>query len=428
MNCTKEDMLLYAVTDRAWTGEKTLIEQVKEALDGGITFLQLREKELGEEEFLRAAKDMKALAAAYHVPFIINDNVELALAVGADGVHVGQEDMEAGKAREKLGPDKIIGVSAHSVEEAIEAEKNGADYLGAGAVFSTSTKGDAGALSMETLKAICSSVSIPVVASYRRNQGREYLISEGNRSGRSCYCFRNFCSEKYQRGLCPATQSGKGNGGGMKNMDIEGAIFDVDGTLLDSMGYWEHLGDEYLLSRQIQPPENLANLLASMTLLEAAEYFKKHYGITDEAEEMIKDFDQLMAGHYREEIPEKEGVRQVLEDLQERQIPMYIATATQRPMVEAALKRTGLDRYFQGMITCQEAGESKRNPLIYQIARERLGTKKEKTAVFEDAVFAAQTAKKDGFFLVGIYDIWEPQPELLKKTADIYLKTWSEWK
>ena len=214
----------------------------------------------------------------------------------------------------------------------------------------------------------------------------------------------------------------------MKKMDIEGAIFDVDGTLLDSMGYWEHLGDEYLLSRQLQPPENLANLLASMTLLEAAEYFKKHYGITDEAEEMIKDLDQLMAGHYREEIPEKEGVRQVLEDLQKRQIPMYIATATQRAMVEAALKRTGLDRYFQGMITCQEAGESKRNPLIYQIARERLGTKKEKTAVFEDAVFAAQTAKKDGFFLVGIYDIWEPQPELLKKTADIYLKTWSEWK
>ena len=164
MNCTKEDMLLYAVTDRAWTGEKTLLEQVKEALDGGITFLQLREKELGEEEFLREAEDMKTLAAAYHVPFIINDNVELALAIGADGVHVGQEDMEAGKVREKLGPDKIIGVSAHSVEEAVKAEKSGADYLGAGAVFSTSTKVDAGALSMETLKAICSSVSIPVVA------------------------------------------------------------------------------------------------------------------------------------------------------------------------------------------------------------------------------------------------------------------------
>ena len=214
----------------------------------------------------------------------------------------------------------------------------------------------------------------------------------------------------------------------MKSLDIEGAIFDVDGTLLDSMGYWEHLGDEYLLSRQIQPPENLANLLASMTLLEAAKYFKDRYGIQDEAEEMIKDFEKLMEGHYREDIPEKEGVRQVLEDLQERQIPMYIATATQRPMVEAALKRTGLEKYFQGMITCQEAGESKRNPLIYQIARERLGTQKERTAVFEDAAFAAQTARKDGFFLVGIYDVWEPEQELLKKTADIYLRTWSEWK
>ena len=164
MNCTRKDMLLYAVTDRSWTGEKSLMEQVKEALDGGITFLQLREKNLGEEELFREAKDMKALAAAYHVPFVINDNVELALAIGADGVHVGQEDMEAGKVREKLGPDKILGVSAHSVEEAIEAEKKGADYLGAGAVFSTSTKKNAGALSKETLEAICRSVSIPVVA------------------------------------------------------------------------------------------------------------------------------------------------------------------------------------------------------------------------------------------------------------------------
>ena len=143
---------------------------------------------------------------------------------------------------------------------------------------------------------------------------------------------------------------------------------------------------------------------------------------------MIRDFDRLMAVHYQQDIPEKEGVRQVLEELKEREIPMYIATATQRPLVEAALVRTGLNGYFQGMITCQEAGKSKREPLIYQIAREKLGTDKEKTAVFEDAVFAARTAKKEGFFLVGIYDVWEPEQELLKKTADIYLKTWSEWK
>ena len=113
---------------------------------------------------------------------------------------------------------------------------------------------------------------------------------------------------------------------------------------------------------------------------------------------MIKDFDQLMAGHYREEIPEKEGVRQVVEDLQKRQIPMYIATATQRSMVEAALKRTGLDRYFQGMITCQEAGESKRNPLIYQIARERLGTKKRENGSFRGCGFCSPDSQERWFF------------------------------
>lgn len=164
MNCTRESMLLYAVTDRAWAGDRTLEQQVEEALKGGITFLQLREKRLGQEEFLEEARRIKALAAFYHVPFVINDNVDIAAAIDADGVHVGQEDMEAGQVRKKLGPSKIIGVSAHTVEEALRAEKMGADYLGVGAVFSTSTKGDAKVLRREELKAICQAVSIPVVA------------------------------------------------------------------------------------------------------------------------------------------------------------------------------------------------------------------------------------------------------------------------
>lgn len=170
MNCAEKRemvrraLLLYAVTDRSWVGEKTLYEQVKASLNGGITLLQLREKEMPYEDFLREAKDMKALAASYGVPLMINDNVDLALAVDADGVHVGQSDMEAGSVREKLGRDKIIGVSARTVLEALRAEKAGADYLGVGAVFSTSTKEDADVIAWETLKEICQSVSIPVVA------------------------------------------------------------------------------------------------------------------------------------------------------------------------------------------------------------------------------------------------------------------------
>ena len=164
MNCAEQDLLLYAVTDRHWLHGRTLHEVVKESLDGGVTFLQLREKDLDEARFLDEAKDIKTLCHAYGVPFLINDNVDIALAVDADGVHVGQSDMEALDVRRKLGPDKIIGVSAQTVEQALLAEKHGADYLGVGAVFPTGSKDDADDVSYDTLKAICRAVSIPVVA------------------------------------------------------------------------------------------------------------------------------------------------------------------------------------------------------------------------------------------------------------------------
>ncbi len=164
MKSDKRDLLLYAVTDRAWLGEKTLYEQVEEALLGGATMIQLREKEMDDEDFLREAFEIKDLCRKYKVPFLINDNVEVALKCGADGVHVGQSDMEAGLVREKIGADMILGVSAHTIEQALAAESRGADYLGVGAVFSTSTKSDANAVSYETLRAICKAVKIPVVA------------------------------------------------------------------------------------------------------------------------------------------------------------------------------------------------------------------------------------------------------------------------
>ena len=164
MNVDKKDLLLYAVTDRHWLNGRTLYSVVKESLDGGVTFLQLREKELDEVHFLEEAKELQQLCREYQVPFIVNDNVDIAIAMDADGVHVGQSDMEAGDVRVKLGSDKIIGVSAQTVEQAILAEKHGADYLGVGAVFPTGSKDDADDVSYETLKAICEAVSIPVIA------------------------------------------------------------------------------------------------------------------------------------------------------------------------------------------------------------------------------------------------------------------------
>lgn len=164
MNGDKKDLLLYAVTDRAWLGDKTLSWQVEESLKGGATMIQLREKHLDHEHFLKEAKEIKELCRKYQVPFLINDDVDLAVEVDADGVHVGQHDMEAGEVRKKIGPNRILGVSAQTVEQALLAQQAGADYLGVGAVFPTGTKDDADAVSIQTLGEICRAVSIPVVA------------------------------------------------------------------------------------------------------------------------------------------------------------------------------------------------------------------------------------------------------------------------
>ena len=164
MNCDKKDLLLYAVTDRTWLNGKTLLSQAEEAILGGATFLQLREKHLDDDAFLSEAIEIQALCRKYHVPFVINDNVAIAKKINADGVHVGQSDMEAGNVRELLGPDKIVGVSAQTVEQAILAQERGADYLGVGAVFPTGSKDDADDVSHETLRAICQAVTIPVIA------------------------------------------------------------------------------------------------------------------------------------------------------------------------------------------------------------------------------------------------------------------------
>ena len=164
MNCDRNDLVLYAVTDRSWIGEETLRSQVEKALKGGATFIQLREKNLDETSFLEEAKEIQKLCREYKVPFVINDNVEIAAQINADGVHVGQSDMEAGDVRKKLGPDKIIGVSAQTVEQALRAQEHGADYLGVGAVFPTGSKADATEVCHETLKAICDAVDIPAIA------------------------------------------------------------------------------------------------------------------------------------------------------------------------------------------------------------------------------------------------------------------------
>lgn len=167
MKFDRKQLMVYAVTDSSWTGRQTLCEQVEEALQGGATMVQYREKRMRDEnieEFLEEALRLRAVTERYNVPLLIDDCIPMAIRCGADGVHVGQNDMEAGRARELLGPDRILGVTAKTVEQARLAQSNGADYLGSGAVFGTATKKDARPMTLELFAEICRSVTIPVVA------------------------------------------------------------------------------------------------------------------------------------------------------------------------------------------------------------------------------------------------------------------------
>jgi thiamine-phosphate pyrophosphorylase len=164
MKLKKEDMLLYIVTDRSWLGEVSLADQVEVILKAGATCLQLREKDLPFEDFVSEAKKIKNITDQYRIPFVINDNVDVAIAVDADGVHLGQGDEGIEEVRKRLGTDKIIGLSAHNVEEALNAEKSGADYIGVGATFTTTTKKDANSVPLEILSDICQAVRVPIVA------------------------------------------------------------------------------------------------------------------------------------------------------------------------------------------------------------------------------------------------------------------------
>ena len=183
MNFDKHSLRLYAVTDRAWVGRQTLCQQVEAALQGGVTCVQLREKHLDRDAFLAEARQICALCRRYGVPFIVNDDLDVALACGADGIHVGQDDMPAAEVRRRAGRRLIIGVSAHTPEEARLAEAAGADYLGAGAVFGSATKTDASLLTPAGLQAVCAAVHIPVVAIGGVNAGNILQLQGSGAAG-----------------------------------------------------------------------------------------------------------------------------------------------------------------------------------------------------------------------------------------------------
>lgn len=406
MKCDKKDLLLYAVTDRRWLADdETLYMQVEKAIAGGVSFVQLREKELARDLFLEEAKEIKELCRKHNIPFVINDNVDIAIAMDADGVHVGQSDMEAGDVREKLGPDKIIGVSAQTVEQAKLAEKRGADYLGVGAVFATGSKEDAVEVDFRTLKDICRAVNIPVIAIGGIGADNVKELAGSGICGIAVISaiFAQKDVEAASRRLRELTEEmTKEPMQPAKN--IRGVIFDVDGTLLDSMKIWDDAGKRYLRSLGKEPEADLNKILFALSLADGAAYLKERYNLTESAEEINQGILNIVDDFYRDEAQAKAGVNELLAALAEKGVAMTVATSSDKRQILNALERLDLAKYFMEVFTCGEVGGSKSEPEIFHKAAELMGTTPEETCVVEDGLYALRTANKAGYFTIGVYD------------------------
>ena len=202
---------------------------------------------------------------------------------------------------------------------------------------------------------------------------------------------------------------------------IKGAIFDLDGTLLDSMFIWDTIGEVYLRSLDIEPRENLAEAFKTFTLEQAAEYYREHYGVALSVNEIVDGVNEMVAKLYRTKVTLKDGVRDFLEALKSQGVKMCVATVTDRPIVEDVLNRLGIRDFFTEIFTCAEVGYNKETPHIYRAALKALGTKKDETVVFEDALHALMTAKNDGFPVAAVYDKHELRQTEMKENSDYYI-------
>ena len=202
---------------------------------------------------------------------------------------------------------------------------------------------------------------------------------------------------------------------------IKGAIFDLDGTLLDSMFIWDTIGEVYLRSLDIEPRENLAEAFKTFTLEQAAEYYREHYGVALSVNEIVDGVNEMVAKLYRTKVTLKDGVREFLEALKSQGVKMCVATVTDRPIVEDVLNRLGIRDFFTEIFTCAEVGYNKETPHIYRAALKALGTKKDETVVFEDALHALMTAKNDGFPVAAVYDKHELRQTEMKENSDYYI-------
>lgn len=391
---------LYAVTDRTWLAGKSLELAVEEAILGGASIIQLREKNLSKEDFIKEALKIKQVCAKYNVPLIINDNVEVMLACAADGIHIGQGDLPLLEVRKMVGEDKIIGVSAQTLVEAEAAFSAGADYLGVGAIFPTNTKKDALDVSISTLRTICQKVTIPVVAIGGIHLDNIKELKNTNIAGIAVVS-EIFAAKDIINSTKVLLEKFREN-----KIDVEAYdnfIFDYDGTLLDSMPAWMSIASSYVKSKGLTPDHTLDTYLAHYSSFEAAKYIHETYQLGNNPQETLADINNFFQTKYVT-LPLKKGVREYLEILEKKEKKIILLSQTASKLLLPSLEKNGLNKYFNAIYSASDLGLSKKDQEIYRFILEKEALSKAKTIMFDDALYALKALNAVGITAVGVVD------------------------
>lgn len=421
-NYLKKAMLLYAVTDRSWVEDgDSLYNQCEKAIKGGITLLQLREKHLSDDDFVKEGLEIKELCHKNNIKLIINDNLEVMKRVDADGIHIGQEDGNIRAIREAIGPDKILGVSVQTVQETISAVYDGADYLGIGAIFRTSTKLDAVEVTPETLNEITKISPIPtcgiggvgvnnIVALTKSGLNGVAIVSAIFGSDdivKSTKELKEKCTQAFYKNNRPVH------------------IYDLDGTLIDSLGVWKNLASTYIKDKGLMPHKGLDETVLELSLEESSEFLKKEYGLKESLETIRLEITDKIYDLYAHSIKLKSGTKEFIEEMYNNGTILTVATASTEKLCKAVLKNNNLYKYFTIVKSESQIGSSKaRDTKICDEIIKELDVKKEDVLVFEDSAFAIKTLKKNGYFTVGVYD--GNNKESIQDLCDYYIEDFRE--
>ena len=397
MKDLRSSLKVYAVTDRYWLNGRDLKDDVRKAILGGATMIQLREKELDFESFVREAKEIKEVCKEYDIPFIINDSIDVFLAVDADGIHVGQEDMVADEVRKIIGKDKILGVSATNLDEAIKAYNMGADYLGVGTIFNTSTKLDAKDVSFETLVSITEALPIPVVAIGGITKDN---IKELKNTGIDGVAVVSAIFAKDDIVLATKELGMEVSNIVFDSSKYQSFIVDYDGTLLDSLDMWENIASRYVESKGIELEEDLDLIVKKMTNIDGTLYIQKHYFNDKSIEEIGKELEIFVAKEYLS-LKINKAIINFLKELK-RYGKLYLFTATSYPLVSKSLMNNNILEFFDKVYTSTDFNYSKETGEGYEKIVNMNNLDKEKTLVLEDAIHAIEGASRMGLDVLAI--------------------------